>query len=81
MDRVRSILQKNRVISLETLSLCKSMADLRNKYVHGHGLNPKEDALKSLTWMHSFIDKETNLMRGYVIVDGILRRKLAAGGF
>jgi hypothetical protein len=74
MDKVRSILQKNGVLSPETLSLCKNMADLRNEYAHGHGLNPKEDALKSLTWMHSFIDKETNLMRDYVVVDGILSR-------
>jgi len=80
MSRVRSILKKNRVLSPGTLSLCKSMADLRNEYAHGHGLNPKEDALKSLTWMHSFIDNETNLMRDYVIVDGILSRKRAAGG-
>ncbi len=76
MSQVRSMLQKNRILSPETLSLCKSMADLRNKYTHGHGLNPKEDALKSLTWMHSFIDNETSLMRDYVIVDGILSRKL-----
>jgi hypothetical protein len=80
MRQVRSMLQKNSVLSPRTLTLCKSMADLRNEYAHGHGLNPKEDALKSLTWMHSFIDNETNLMRDYVIVDGILSRKRAAGG-
>ena len=72
--QVRSMLQKNRVLSSGTLTLCKSMADLRNEYAHGDGLNAKEDALKALTWMHSFIDNETNLMRDYVIVDGILRR-------
>ena len=76
ISRVRSILKKNKVLSLETLSLCKRMADLRNEYAHGHGLNPKEDALKSLNWMHSFIDNETNLMRDYVIVDGILSRNV-----
>lgn len=76
MSRVRGILKKNRVLSLKTLSLCKSMAELRNKYAHGDGLNPKEDALKSLEWMHSFIDNETNLMRDYVIVNGILSRRL-----
>ncbi|MFC1905184.1 hypothetical protein ACFLXL_00050 [Chloroflexota bacterium] len=79
ISRVRSILKKNKVLSPKTLSLCKSMAELRNKYAHGHGLNPKEDALKSLAWMHSFIDNETNLMRDYVIVNGILNRKLAVG--
>jgi hypothetical protein len=79
MSRVRNILKENMVLSQKTLSLCKSMAELRNKYAHGHGLNPKEDALKSLEWMHSFIDNETNLMRDYVIVDGILSRKHAAG--
>jgi len=77
---VRSMLQKNRVLSSGTLILCKSMADLRNKYAHGHGLNPKEDALKALKCMHSFIDNETNLMRDYVIVDGVLSRKRTAGG-
>jgi hypothetical protein len=80
MSQVRSMLQKNRVLSPGTLSLCKSMADLRNEYAHGHGLKPKEDALKALTWMHSFIDKETNLMQDYVIVDGVLSRKRTAGG-
>jgi len=80
MRQVRSMLQKNKVLLPKTLSLCKSMADLRNDYAHGHGLNPKEDALKSLTWMHSFIDNETNLMRDYVIVDGRLCRKRAARG-
>ena len=75
MLQVRRILQKNRVLSAGTLTLCKSMADLRNEYAHGDGLNPKEDALKALTWMHSFIDNETNLMRDYVIVDGVLSRK------
>jgi hypothetical protein len=51
------------------------VADLRNDYAHGQGLNPKVDALKSLGWVQSFIDNETNLMRDYVIVDGILQRK------
>lgn len=77
MSRVRSILKKNMALSQKTLFLCKSMAELRNKYAHGHGLNPKEDALKSIEWMHSFIDNETNLMRDYVIVNGILSRKRA----
>jgi hypothetical protein len=76
MPKVRKILQENRVLSPETLVLCKSMADLRNEYAHGDGLKPKEDAHKALTWMHSFIDNETNLMRDYIIVDGILNRKL-----
>ena len=76
IEEVRRILQKNKVLSPETFSLCKKMAKLRDKYAHGHGLNPKEDALKSLAWIHSFIDKETNLMRDYVVVDGILYRKV-----
>jgi len=80
MSKVREMLQKNRVLSAGTLTLCKSMADLRNDYAHGEGLKPKEDALKALTWMHSFIDNETNLMRDYIIVDGVLSRKRTAGG-
>jgi hypothetical protein len=75
MKQVRSILQRNKVLLVGTLDLCKRMADLRNDYAHGHGLKPKEDALESLEWVHSFIDNETNLMRDYVIVDGILHRK------
>lgn len=78
MSRVRSILKKNKILSPKTFPLCKNMADLRNDYAHGQGLNPKADALKSLEWMHSFIDNETNLMRDYVIVDGILHRKHTA---
>jgi hypothetical protein len=74
MWKVRSMLQKNKTLLPETFNLCKSMADLRDEYAHGYGLNPKEDARKALTWMHSFINKETNLMRDYVIVDGILNR-------
>ena len=80
MDQVIKMLEKNGGLSPETLTLCKSMADLRNKYAHGDGLNPKEDALRSLRWMHSFIDAETNLMRDYVIVDGMLSRKRATVG-
>lgn len=80
MWQVRSILQENKVLSPGTLCLCRKMANLRNDYAHGHGLNPKEDALKSLEWMHSFIDNETNLMRDYVIVDGILSRRPSTGG-
>jgi len=80
MPRIRKILQENKVLKVETLELCKKMAKLRNDYAHGDGLKPKEDALKALTWMHSFIDNETNLMRDYVIVDGILSRKRAVGG-
>lgn len=76
MRQVRTMLQENRVLQPETLPLCKRMAALRNKYAHGHGLNPKEDALKALEWMHSFIDNETSLMRDYVIVDGVLHRKV-----
>jgi hypothetical protein len=75
IEEVRRILQKNKVLLPETLDLCKKMAKLRDKYAHGHGSNPKEDALKSLGWVHSFIDKETNLMRDYVIVDGVLNRR------
>ena len=76
MKKVRSILEKNKTLLSETLDLCKKMADLRNDYAHGHGLNPKEDALKSLEWMRSFIDNETDLMRNYVIVDGVLHRNV-----
>ena len=74
MPQVRKILQKNKVLKVETLALCKKMIKLRNDYAHGHGLKPKEDSLKALQWMHSFIDKETNLMRDYVIVNGVLRK-------
>jgi len=77
--QVRNMLKKNSVLSPGTLILCKNMADLRNDYAHGHGLKPKEDAIKALTWMHSFIDKETNLMRDYIIVDGVLSRKRSEG--
>lgn len=80
MWQVRQILEDNKVLSPGTFCLCKKMADLRNDYAHGQGLNPKADALKSLEWMHSFIDNETNLMRDYVIVDGILHRKHTARG-
>jgi len=74
MPRVRQILQENKVLKVETLALCNEMAKLRNVYAHGDGPKPEEDAFKALSWMHSFIDNETNLMRDYVIVDGILRR-------
>jgi hypothetical protein len=80
MWKVRIILEKNKVLSAGTFSLCKNMADLRDDYAHGYGLTPKEDALKSLGWMQSFIDNETNLMRDYKIVDGILHREHAAKG-
>jgi len=79
IEEVRRILQKNKVLLPETLDLCKKMAKLRDKYAHGHGSNPEEDALKSLGWLHAFTDKETSLMRDYAIVDGILNRKRAAG--
>ena len=78
--QIRSMLQKkNSLLSSGTLILCKNMADLRNDYAHGDGLNPKQDALKALQWMHSFIDNETNLMRDYVIVDGVLNRRRTTG--
>ncbi|MBM3118243.1 MAG: hypothetical protein FJ006_01575 [Chloroflexi bacterium] len=73
--QVRNMLQKNKALLPDTLSLCEKMADLRNDYAHGQGLNPKEDALKSLAWMQSFIENETNLMKDYVIADGTLYRK------
>lgn len=76
IEEVIRILQKNRVLLPETIDLCKKMVKLRNKYAHGRGANPKEDALKALTWMHSFIDNETSLMRHYAIVDGILYRNV-----
>lgn len=76
MWQVRNMLQQNRSLLPNTLSLCKKMADLRNDYAHGQGLNPKEDALKSLSWMQSFIENETDLMKDYEIVDGILYRKV-----
>jgi len=79
MPRVREILQENKVLKEETLALCKKMAKLRNDYAHGDGPKPEEDALKALSWMHSFIDNETNLMRDYVIVDGVLSRKRTTG--
>jgi hypothetical protein len=80
MPQVRRILEKNSVFKVETLALCERMAKLRNTYAHGNGLKPNEDALKSLTWMHTFIDNETSLMRDYIVVDGILSRKRTAGG-
>lgn len=75
ISKVRDILKKKRVLKPGTLTLCEKMACLRNKYAHGDGLNPKEDALKALKWMHCFIDNETNLMQGYEIVNGELTRK------
>jgi len=77
IQRIRGILIEHKVLKSGTLKLCKSMANLRNEYAHGNGLNPKGDALKALHWMHCFIDNETNLMRNYVIVNGILSRKRA----
>jgi hypothetical protein len=74
MWRVIEILQENEVLKVETLALCKKMARLRNDYAHGNGTKPKEDTLKALSMMHSFIENETNLMRNYAIVDGILHR-------
>ena len=76
IEEVRRILQKNKVLLPETLDLCKKMAKLRDKYAHGRGANPKEDALKALAWMHSFIDNETSLMRHYAIAEGILYRNV-----
>jgi hypothetical protein len=76
IEEVRRILQKNDVLSQKTLDLCEKMAKLRDKYAHGHGSNPEEDALKALVWMHSFIDNETNLMRHYKIVNGVLFRNV-----
>lgn len=74
MPQVRKILQANNVLKVETLALCEKMAKLRNDYAHGDGPKPKEDALKAIAWMHSFIDNETNLMRDYAIVNGVLIR-------
>lgn len=74
MPEIRQILQDNKVLMDETLALCNEMSKLRNVYAHGDGAKPEEDAFKSLSWMHSFIDNETNLMRDYVIKDGILCR-------
>jgi hypothetical protein len=74
MHQVRRILKENSILKDETLELCEKMAKLRNDYAHGDGLEPKEDALKALSWMHSFIDNETTLMRNYIVVDGILHR-------
>ena len=71
---VRKILEENNVLSQTGLNLCKKMADLRNKYAHGSGLKAKDDSLKSLKWLHSFIEKETDLMRNYKIVNGMLQK-------
>jgi hypothetical protein len=79
MDKIRSILRQNNVLKYETLELCKKMAKLRNDYAHGDGLDPKADALKSLEWMHSFMDNETSLMKDYLIVNGVLSRKVLQG--
>ncbi len=76
METIRGILKKNAIISDSSLILCKQMASMRNEYAHGHGLNPEEDAFYSLQWMHSFLDAETNLMRGYEILNGSLKRTI-----
>jgi hypothetical protein len=73
--QIQKILRKNKVVTLKTLVLCKDMADMRNEYAHGHGLKPREDALRALEWTHSFIDNETNLMRDFEVLDGILIRR------
>ncbi len=73
--QVREILCNNKVLQPKTLALCEKMADLRNDYVHGHGLKPEKDALKALGWLRRFIGNETDLMQDYVIVDGMLHRK------
>lgn len=74
IHQIRRMLKEKSSIKDETLKHCEKMAKLRNNYAHGDGLKPKEDALKALSWMHSFIDNETNLMRNYRIVNGILHR-------
>ncbi|KKM65736.1 hypothetical protein LCGC14_1488300 [marine sediment metagenome] len=75
MWEVRKLLQSNNVLNAKTVALCERMADLRNDYAHGHGHSPKKDALRALTWMHRFIRNETDLMRHYKIVEGILHRR------
>jgi len=72
MWKIRKIVDKH--LSPGTPALCDDMMELRDDYAHGHGLNPQADALKALGWMHSFIDGETDLMRNYVIVEGVLNR-------
>jgi len=72
---IRKRLEDGKALLPETITLCKNMAKMRNMYAHGHGTNPKEDAAQSLEWMHSFMDKETSLMRDYVIINGVLNRK------
>ncbi len=73
--QIRKLLRKNRAVSSGSLEICAKMADLRNDYAHGDGPNPRDDALRSLNWVHSFIDNETSLMRDCVIHNGILNRK------
>ena len=52
------------------------MAKLRDDYAHGHeGLKPRVDARKALDWMHQFLSTETDLMRDYVIKNGVLYRE------
>jgi len=72
---IRKLLKDKNILSSITLKLCKNMATMRNTYAHGHGLDPNGDASNALKWMHSFIERETDLMRDYVVVDGILNRK------
>ena len=75
MYQLRNILMENNVLKPQSLELCEKMADLRNGYAHGHGVNPQEDAVKALGMVQQFIEVETSLMRKYHIVNGKLHRR------
>jgi hypothetical protein len=75
--QVREMLHKDKILKPTTLELCENMACLRNDYAHGDGQKPEDDARQALDWMSQFIESETDLMRDYVIQDGLLIRKHA----
>jgi hypothetical protein len=75
MPEIQERLGTRNAVRPQTLDLCRSMAKLRNEYAHGEGSHPETDAAKAIGWVYSFVDVETNLMRGYVIADGMLVRK------
>jgi hypothetical protein len=74
MDYIRSLLEKHTVLKTTSLTLCKNMANLRNDYAHGHGVNPADDARKALDMVQEFIRVETDLMRKYRVINGKLHR-------
>jgi len=65
LSAIAKLLTKAALLETSVKEAVLDLAELRNKYAHGSGKNPRTDALKALGLLHAIIEKTVSLFKDH----------------